>query len=275
MCQPVGVTADDGEDVRTKLHRAHDPTGEMARTLERFNRVLSHPLLARLVGIDVSEVQSLADEHRALIDTAVGAIERFAPWGWAPSGQIHHDAYARAIALDRAGAGRHEVEQVIADGWDDVAKLRRSGLQIPAFYPPGHDLWPACQGRGELILAAAKHHKKQHYEASVPIVLSQIEGITKDVTGKLFFSGDQKRKAEIVEDAAISTFDESLPVVRALFSASQNTTTADDGLSRHGILHGRTVGYGTHVTSLKCFALLQAVVEWLQPMAQRSYKQRG
>ena len=64
--------------------------------------------------------------------------------------------------------------------------------------------------RGRLIGRAWDHHVAGAYEASIPIVLAQIDGITADATlsptgrrGKMFFFPSGSHYVEVVDDTTL------------------------------------------------------------------------
>ena len=100
--------------------------------------------------------------------------------------------------------------------------------------------------RAWLIDLAWDHHVAGRDDASVPIVLAQIDGLAVDVTGgKLFFSDKRSKAAEVVDDSTIAGLDEGSPVARRYFNGFVGKTGVSDGLSRHGVLHGRALAYDT------------------------------
>jgi hypothetical protein len=101
------------------------------------------------------------------------------------------------------------------------------------------------------------------YEASIPLVMAQIDGLTLDITNGRKFFGTRKRDVR-VDNRTLATLEDSLPVVRELFSTDLNVSAVGGSFGRHGIMHGRELGYATRVNSVKTFVLLQAVTEWAQ-----------
>jgi hypothetical protein len=65
-----------------------------------------------------------------------------------------------------------------------------------------------------------------------------------------------------VDDMTIAGLPEGLQPLRLLFSEDMKVSGATGALSRHGILHGRELGYDTKVNSTKVFVLLVAIIEW-------------
>ncbi|MCA0146662.1 hypothetical protein [Blastococcus sp. LR1] len=182
--------------------------------------------------------------------------------------------YARAVQV-LASDGPEAAEQVLVEAWDNEHRLRRPIQQISVLGRPETDYNDLFFRRSRLLTKAFEHHRAGAYEASIPILLAQIEGLVADVTGgKLFFSGRDDRKADVVDERTIATLNESLPVVRDLYSAGMDYTASEGSLSRHATLHGRELGYDTRINSVKAFVLLQALVEWAQPLVRTEVDKR-
>jgi hypothetical protein len=64
-----------------------------------------------------------------------------------------------------------------------------------------------------------------------------------------------------------------LQPLRLLFSEDMRASGVTGELSRHGILHGRELGYDTLVNSTKALVLLLAILEWAQPRARAMVEQ--
>lgn len=128
---------------------------------------------------------------------------------------------------------------------------------------------------------AWEHHTNGSYEAAIPIVLAQIDGITADATlppkgkgGKMFFSPSGGKFVDVVDDTTLAGMNAALPVARKHFMTDVNVTGARGAVSRHGVMHGRELGYDTRANSTKVFVLLAAVVEWAQPRIQAEIERR-
>lgn len=127
--------------------------------------------------------------------------------------------------------------------------------------------------RARLIEKALWHHNAGAFEASVPIVLAQIEGVVFDMTrGKSGFFSRKGDSTHLRDSSTVAGMDEGLAALQVVFGAPANTTTISGAISRHGILHGRELGYDTIRNSTKCFVLLLAIVEWAQPRARAMVK---
>lgn len=108
-----------------------------------------------------------------------------------------------------------------------------------------------------------------------------IDGITADATlppkgrgGKMFFSPSGSKYVDVVDDATLAGMNAALPVARQHFMTEIRGTGVRGSLSRHGVMHGRELGYDTKAKSTKTFVLLAAVVEWAQPRIRAEIDRR-
>jgi hypothetical protein len=116
---------------------------------------------------------------------------------------------------------------------------------------------------------AWEHHQKGAYEASVPIVLAQVDGITHDATacaetptGRSSFSTNPARQADVADNETLAGIEHGLPAVRDRYSEQCVSSGARGTAKRHGVMHGRELRYDTRINSTKSFVLLLAIWEW-------------
>jgi hypothetical protein len=118
------------------------------------------------------------------------------------------------------------------------------------------------------------------YAASILIVLSQIDGITAQVTappeggkGRLFFSKSPSRKADVVDPSDLASIQASLDSLRDLYSRDVPQVQTEASWARHGIAHGQEVTYDSAGNSSKYWSLLDVVVQWAMPRGrERAHK---
>ncbi|MDV6271519.1 hypothetical protein [Rhodococcus globerulus] len=194
------------------------------------------------------------------------AVALFAPLGWAMCGHWHLEGTLRVLRESGNGASDAELDEAIADVWntENVTWLKHAATPIRRWsnshYPFKQLLWD----RVRLIEKAIEHHFNGAYEASIPIILAQIDGLNCDLTGQSFFS--KGNRDPYLDDETIAGMEANLPVVRAL--SEDVRPTGDYGkLSRHGVLHGRDLGYATRVNSTKTIVLIAALGEYLPKVA--------
>lgn len=232
--------------------------------LRRAGEAIS-PLVTAAAGY-LAELHERADAFRRLI--ALGGE------GWAIStyGMMLAPEAHRGAATT---AGDPEVASAyLEEGWSDPGVRRSICAIVPWVYPP------ATRGigrrRAELLERASWHFDEGRYEEAVLLVYSQLDGLFRDraETGEAAFSrlfsrrpvgGHAKEFADIIRESATmpATESEFFLVVRDLMTESVNVTTLDDHPSRHGVLHGRVLGYGTRRRAAQSFAFLAAALELL------------
>ena len=176
---------------------------------------------------------------------------------------------------DRAGS-IDEAEAVLVEGWNQSAiSLRFCETRLRGLGMADEELGQLCRARAELVEKALKHHQAGAYEASVPIVLAQIDGLVRDMTDGVhgFFSGLGDR-SHLRDATTVPGVDEGLDALQRYFGARQDITSSTGAASRHGILHGRELGYDTKTNSTKALVLLLAVIEWAVPRAREIAERR-
>ena len=244
-----------------------------AADIDEWRSLLADPLarfaLRTLAGDTVDRMADLLTSESDLVTVVARAIGEFSARGWAASSAIPVDVYRQALRAHDQGDSWEAVEDLLEAGWAASGSLDRLAARIGILGAADDDLREIAQYRARLIEKAWEHHSNGSYEASIPIVLAQIDGITHDATtspqepkGRTFFSLRGRRKAEVVDDETLAGINEALPVVRKWFSTEYATTATGGTPNRHGVLHGRELTYDTRTNSIKCFVLLLAVWEW-------------
>lgn len=173
--------------------------------------------------------------------------------GWVAFEDLDEEVCREAVLLaeggDMDGAEavlvRHFDAEIIAG---EVERLAR-------------DLEPFGKRR-ELLLKAVDDHRQERYHASVPVALFMADGVTKDLTGKLFFARGEASHLKIPD--SIAGHSSGLKALSAVMSKRRTrTSTAELSIPyRHGIMHGRDLGYANEPVSAKSFATLLAVGSW-------------
>jgi hypothetical protein len=206
------------------------------------------------------------------------AVEVLAPLGWASYGMWHQRSTEHIIELADRGASASEIDQFVTEQWHTEsavflrnvsAPLRRYGRSID------HQFQRMNFQRGNLVDQAVQCHKAGNYAASILLTLSQIDGLTRDVTGATFFSDSSNDR--YLDDSTLAGLAANLPVVRESFREPVSSTGFYGKLSRHGATHGRDLAFGTKVASTKTLVLMGALVEYLEERtanAARKYRRQ-
>lgn len=133
-----------------------------------------------------------------------------------------------------------------------------------------NDILNFCPKRSKVLEEAFILHTEGRYLASIPLLISQTDGICAEYLGAFLFSEHDRRTENIDqnlennEDKALSIFLELLKD-KNQFSKGIGKSSAEHkemAPNRSGILHGSRnhLDYGTKINSLKCFSLLAFVV---------------
>jgi hypothetical protein len=219
--------------------------------------------------------RSARKQYDELTQGPADVAESLAPLGWIAFGGAPADEYREAARL--AAEGNHEAsEGLLTKTWNDSDRLNWAVKRINTLYAGGDEPWRQIgYHRRKLVDEALESHRSERYASAINIVLPQIDGIVHDLTGKaaksFFASGPKARHLQ--DDETIAGHPEGLMVLGRLFNKDRRSTTVDGELRRHGILHGRELGYDTLRNSTKAFVALISVIEWAQPLARAKASQ--
>jgi len=241
------------EDLEDRIFARLDPGGELGTLLSAFRALtgnaLGRGLLTLLADgeVDLDTFAAADNQIQALVSGMARSIAVFTPLGWAPTKVAPVPVYEEALATYDQTNSAAVAEQILVDGWNADGGLALRLRRLLNF-GRGDDHWTRIfRDRYTLVQKALMHHCNGAYEASVPIVLAQADGIVLDLTGKQLFS---RRQAEaLVDSETLAGLPEGLRLLVLLLAENQNQTTASGSLRRHGILHGRELGYATIINS--------------------------
>jgi hypothetical protein len=253
-----------------------DAKGEMTEFMDTFARVIDSRVgrgmlrLFKAAGLDLTQLQEPLTQTRALVADMTQAVVLFTPLGWAPLSRAPVEIYREALAVYRRTDSIDEAEEQLLEGWNQDDWLRFAVLPLQAV-GAGHDeLYPISLERWRLVEKALSHHLNGAYEASVPIVLAQADGICQDLVGSkadMQFFRLLPKTQYFADASTIAGMPGGLEHLRPLFSEVMRKSGVTGKLTRHGILHGRELRYDTRMNSTKALVLLAAVIEWAQANA--------
>jgi hypothetical protein len=229
-------------------------------------------------GVSLESLDRSIETVDSTIRNLANSIECLGALGWATnSGGAPLDEQREALGLVTKGA-IDEANAILSTGWEKLAD--RVVGQVAGLHFGDDSLWEIATARWALVAKAMAHHFNGDYEASILLLLTQVEGIVMDVTvssnqpmGKYFFK--TKRGASATDGDTVVGIEGALSIVRDWFCGGVLETQIGGTLSRHGIAHGRQLGYGTRENSARCIALLAAVIEWVRPLAEQLADQRN
>lgn len=264
---PADVFDFDNESLEQRLVERIDPGGETRRLLAELG-----PLAASgALGAQGAELQETAANMHDLVVTAAQAIRVFARHGWAPSGTEPVEGYREALGVLEE-SGLEAAEARLADVWTDRPWTVHVG-RFAGFASRHQPLNELFHARARLVRLAVEHHAAGRYDASIPILLAQIEGLCIDATGKQFFTRRGDLRADFVDDATLAGLDEGLPTARRWWEEPDQGTGRHGTPHRHPVLHGRELAYDTRVNSTKVLVLLLSVMTWAEPIVNQRAEQ--
>ncbi|KAB7746559.1 hypothetical protein GA707_03490 [Nostocoides sp. F2B08] len=264
---------DDSPSIDHQVWSAVDPTGE--------NRVLIDaaiheredvPLWLRRVGKDLGEaldrLAHVGEEYRTSILGIAGAIVVLVPRGWAPL-SMHAETVFQAVQLADDGRGEEADQLLAAQGeGDDAWRLTRVCKRVGVMGANDPELSRLFRERARLLGLAMEHHLAGRYDASIPLLQAQLEGITMDVTGGKKFFTKGTAKADLVDPKHLAGIAAGLAALQATYGQDVRETQTRGSLSRHGIAHGRELAYDTRINSAKTWSVVDAFVDWAMPKAR-------
>ena len=175
--------------------------------------------------------------------------------------------YVEAVALWQLNPDQAAVDEHLTRAWADPVWLRHSYGPLITLAGRHGPTRARLLVRNRLLDKALNHHKRGEYEASILIVLTQIDGLTLDFTeGQHGFFYHAKGEY-FLDDETIAGMPEVLATVYRAVNHGDDTTSFSTEFRRHPILHGRYLAFGTETNSTKAFALLAGVLDWLKPKA--------
>ena len=268
----------DEKDEKTLKERI-DPGGKDAQTVAGLEALASFAPVKWLLkrrGTDPDELLASIREQRGVYEELVSWPDRIAaalsPLGWPYFGSVPNDAYKAATVLAEAGQ-TEEAEQLLEDAWNELdALLRLPAHRVFGLYGPDWD-YDSGMSRQRLIGEAVDLHFEGRYAAAVSIVLPQMEGIFIDMTGKGATDFFEKNNRHLLDDETLPGHSLGLKALARYMTRGVHKTQTQGVLSRHGILHGRELGYDTRRNSTKALAGLGALIEWAQPRAEQIHRE--
>lgn len=230
-----------------------DPAGSLQSSIED-GRLLKDPL-ARSFLTALGAPMELLNRMVALSDELARLVTGYERWaaltaiGWAISDLANPQIYDRATEMLKAG-DQGASEDLLEEYWNEAGKLESAVLRVLRVATHSEIRIRVGRRRHELLEWAVADHRAGRYHASVPVVLAQAEGMVRDVTG----SSPYQQASRLTDEVSRGGHPDILqPIFEASGETMKRTVLEDIRVfpSRHGILHGRALGYDTRRNSTK------------------------
>jgi len=167
---------------------------------------------------------------------------------------MNADLLRRSTQLAEAGR-LDEAETLLVEACDPaMLRFQLGSMSAVAAYRP----------RDQLLRLAVEDHEAERYHAVVPVVLAQIDGLVAEIIGAAPFHRTKDVLGKLVAWDSISAQTGGLPDLISLMASPRFETTTGplDVPYRHGILHGRDLGYAHKKVAAKTWAALFSLREW-------------
>ena len=240
-------------EAQERLRRSLDPIVEVRRHLAKTAEIARRQLEA----LPRPAFTDLAEHFRKLPQRFRDALIVLGNHGW-------------FFDLDMPFPALWKLEKVLQGGNVEAAEQALMGYFRERSLKISNRLAAEFPHRAKVLKPAFDAHARGEYELSIPVFLTQADGISQELIGVQFFKKHQNRPATAayVEAITSDTFLAAVlfPLAHPLpisFAAHQRGGDFHD-LNRHQVLHGESVDYGTEINSLKAMSLLNYVAQVLK-----------
>lgn len=230
---------------------------EMASVLPLVRLVQTLTGTARALGIKNEKLDGV---HRATADLLAQSEiltmpdrfnKAFGKEGWIATGSMAADTMQNAVRLHEAGKHEEAEDEILA--WFTEETIRLFAITRSKRFNKAQQRWEQLNEALDLTL-------EERYFSAVPLVLIACDGFASDVLGTSPFE----------KDADLSVFDSivghstSLPaLIKMLTKGVRKSSDEEVSLPlRHGIMHGRSLGYANRLVCMKAWMLMIALVDW-------------
>ena len=177
--------------------------------------------------------------------------DAFARKGWIATGSMSVDTMRTALELYEAGKNQQAEDEIIAWFQEDTINVLAI-VRAKRFNKAGN--------RWHQLREALKLTFEERYWSAVPLILIACDGFASDVLGTSPF----EKNADLTAFDSITGHPNSLPsLIKEL--TNRVLRSSDEELTlplRHGILHGRSLGYANRTVCMKAWLLMIALVDW-------------
>ncbi|MEM1203435.1 MAG: hypothetical protein AAGN66_09435 [Acidobacteriota bacterium] len=198
--------------------------------------------------VDVAQLRRQTQELLGLPDRFNRA---FSSQGWIAYETLNVDLIRKAVELAEGGS-LAKGEETLLDYY-----LSEDNIRFHLRLMMGVNAWRPREPLGVLAL---EDYLAGRYHACVPLVLALMDGLVSDVATTGFFAGG----TDVTAWDSVAGHSSGLAALCGIFSRGRRKTTAEELELpyRHGILHGRDLGFANSVVAAKTWAALFAVRDW-------------
>jgi hypothetical protein len=225
-----------------------DGINSIAKLFNFFEKIgLKNEKISRALKA-IPELKSKFEHMRDLPDRF---NSHFSDKGWIAFDSMNVDLMSDAVKLADSGHF-DEAESILVNYYEVEENLRFHLNCLKAI--------EEYRAREILVKKATEDYKAERYHAFIPVILTVIDGIVNDVTDRGFFA----QGVELKGWDCVAAHNSGLQKLNEIFNTARKKTRTEEITLpyRHGILHGRDLGYANKIVAAKCWAALFAIRDW-------------
>ena len=212
---------------------------------------------AKRLGINndsLHQIHQAADDllqQSAILSLPDRFNDAFAKDGWIATGSMSADTMAKALKLHEDGKHRLAEDEIIA--WFQEETINRFAIV-------GTNRFNKARHRWDQLREALALTLEERYWAAVPLILIACDGFASDVLGTSPFEKD----ADLTAFDSITGHPNSLQFLIGELTKGVRRSSDEELILplRHGILHGKSLGYANRDVCMKAWLLMIALVDW-------------
>ncbi len=198
----------------------------------------------------------LSQKTEELVNMPDRFNEHFSKSGWVAYESLNFDIMKEAVYLADEGKFDEANNLLVEHYNEETIEWGLTFMKVVEKFRPRYDL---AEKAKEDYLAGRFH-------ACVPIVLIIIDGIVNDIEQKGFFA----QGVDLTAWDSIAAHSSGLQRLSKIFNSARKKTNTETITVpyRHGILHGRDLGYANKVVAAKTWATLFTIRDWAMAVKQ-------
>lgn len=247
-------------------------------------RELSNGLtIARVVRSLTGLLKALGISHKRVAEMHLAAEEvvnqadlltlpdrfndAFSDKGWIATSSFSCDMMSRALDLHHAGEEKKAEATILS--WFQRDKIDLFAINRAKRFNRALNRWHQLREALDLTF-------EERYWSATPLILIACDGFASDVLGISPFARD----ADLTVFDSIAGHPTSLPFLIEKVVARVMKSSDDELILplRHGIIHGRSLGYANRTVCMKAWLLMIALVDWAydkEPEQQRRIERQS
>lgn len=213
--------------------------------------------ILKAVGLKGGKIESMYDaaadvlSQSDILDLPDQFNSAFAEKGWVVTNSMSVDVMRKAV--DRHAEGDFEAAEEEILSWFSEDTINLFAINRSKSFNKANGRWVQLQEALALTM-------EERYVAAIPLILIASDGFASDVLGKSPFEKD----ADLTSFDSVVGHPNALPtLIRKLVKGVRKSSDEELSLPlRHGILHGRSLGYDNRLVCCKAWMLMIALVDW-------------